>query len=594
MKFSLKSIAVLPFVNMSNDIDNEYFCDGITEEIINALTKVKELKVIARTSCFAFKGKNVDVRKVGKQLGVTTLLEGSVRKDNKRLRITAQLIDTVNGSHYWSKNFDRKLDNIFELQDEISVLIANKVRENFGHFNIEEHLVKNATSNVAAYELFLQGRYYQLKWTSDSLNTAIKYYNKAIAKDVNYAKAYYANLQCYGLLATWGYMPYEEGNALAEKNFLKAKEIDKQLPEYPLSFVGKFFWGLWDFKLAYQFIQQVLNINPNHIDGLEALVELFIANGFFKEALFYANKLLEVDPLSANNHYTLAHVYYYQGKYTLAIAQITNALNIRPDFELAKSLHAFCLIWLQKKDTLKEFHQNTPFYKEKLLLYDIVNEENTIVPNEYLEETLKNNETSITLITPFRLFILANSKEHQSLGFNLLSNDVEKRRVQVINFRQEPFLKKLESNPEFNKLHVSNLLISDVSTTSKEIKDNTKEKLALNELQNLKDAILIYFKEEQPYLDPQLSLSSLATYLKTTSNKISYVINETLDANFNELVNSYRLVHFKELAVNTNLKHITILGLAYDSGFNSKSVFNTYFKKIESITPSKWVKMQRQ
>ena len=592
MKLSLKSIAVLPFVNMSNDINNEYFCDGITEEIINALTKVKELKVIARTSCFAFKGKNIDVRKVGKQLGVATLLEGSVRKANNRVRITAQLIDTKNGTHYWSKNFDRKLDNIFDLQDEISVLIANKVRENFGHFNIDEHLVKNSTYNVAAYELFLQGRYYQLQWTSDSLNTAIEFYNKAIAKDVNYAKAYYANLQCYGLLAIWGYMPFNEATTLAEKNFLKAKEIDTQLPEYPLSFVGKFFWGLWNFKLAYQYIQQVLSINPNHIDGLEAMTELFIANGFFKEALVYAHKLIEVDPLSANNHYTLANIYYYQEKYTLALAQTTNALNIRPDLVLAKNLHAFCLIWLQKKDALKELHQKTSFYKEKILLYKVINEENTIVPNEYLEEASAENGTSDTLISPFQIFILANSKEHQSLSFTLLSNQVKQRRGQVINFKQEPFLKKLQSNSAFNALHISNLLISDISTTSKEIKESTKEKLDCVELQNLQETILVYFKEEQPYLDPQLSLSSLAAYLKTTSNKVSYVINETLDGNFNEFVNNYRLQYFKELAVNPKLKHITILGLAYDSGFNSKSVFNTYFKKTEGITPSKWVKMQ--
>lgn len=589
MTSAFTSIAVLPFVNISNDTDNEYFSDGITEEIINAFTKIKGLKVIARTSCFAFKGKNVDVRKVGKQLGVATLLEGSVRKANNRVRITAQLVDTANGTHYWSKNFDRKLDNIFDLQDEISVLIANKVRENFGHFDIDEHLVENATTNVAAYELFLQGRYYQLQWTPAALQTAIAYYNKAIAKDVNYAKAYYANLQCYGLLAIWGYMPFVEAMALAEKNFLKAKAIDAQLPEYPLSFVGKTFWGVWDFKLAYQYIQQVLSINPNHLDGLEAMAELFIANGFFKEALVYAHKLLEIDPLSANNHYTLAHIYYYQEKYALALAQITTALNIRPDLELANSLHAMCLIWLKKKTELQEFHKNEALYKEMELLYRLINEENTVVPNEYLEESVDQKETNITLLTPFRLFILANSKEHQSLGFTLLSSYVKQRRGQVINFRQEPFLKKLRTNSGFKKLHTANLLISDIGRTPKE---TPKEKLEDTELQDLKETILVYFKEQQPYLDAQLSLSTLATSLATTSNKLSYVINETLGGNFNEFVNSYRLQYFKELAVNPKLKHITILGLAYDSGFNSKSVFNTYFKKIEGITPSKWVKMQ--
>ena len=214
-----KSIAVLPFINMSNDVNNEYFSDGITEEIINALTNINELKVIARTSSFAFKGKQIDVRKVGKQLNVATILEGSVRKAMNRVRITAQLIDTNDGTHYWSKNFDRELDDIFKLQDEISLLIANEVRNNFGHFDIQEHLVTKATSNIEAYELFLKGRYYQLQWTPDALREAINYYNKAIEKDKYYAKAYYANLQCYGLLAAWGYMPYQEGIKEAERNF---------------------------------------------------------------------------------------------------------------------------------------------------------------------------------------------------------------------------------------------------------------------------------------------------------------------------------------------------------------------------------------
>ena len=131
-----RSIAVLPFVNMSNDIDNEYFCDGITEEIINALTKINQLKVIARTSSFAFKGKEIDIRSIGEQLGVNSILEGSIKKWQERVRITAQLIDVKNGTHYWSKKFDRELADIFELEDEISLAIADEIRNNFGHFEV--------------------------------------------------------------------------------------------------------------------------------------------------------------------------------------------------------------------------------------------------------------------------------------------------------------------------------------------------------------------------------------------------------------------------------------------------------------------------
>ena len=131
-----KSIPVLPFVNMSTDPENEYFSDGVTEEIINALTTVKGLKVIARTSSFAFKNKNIDVRSIGDQLGVSTILEGSVRKAKNRVRVTAQLISTSDGTHFWSRNFDREMEDIFALQDEISLLIADQIRENMGYLEI--------------------------------------------------------------------------------------------------------------------------------------------------------------------------------------------------------------------------------------------------------------------------------------------------------------------------------------------------------------------------------------------------------------------------------------------------------------------------
>lgn len=583
-----KSIAVLPFVNMSNDIDNEYFCDGVSEEIINALTKIKGLKVTARTSSFSFKNKNIDVRHIGNQLGVTTVLEGSIRKANNRIRITAQLIDTRDGTHYWSKNFDRELIDIFKLQDEISLLIANEIRNNFGHFEIQDHLVKESTINIEAYELFLKGRYNQLKWTPESMHLAIQYYDKAITLDKNYAKAYYANLQCYGLLSTWGFMHSEEGMKMAVNNFLKAKEIDTQLPEYPLSFVGKTFWGEWDFKAAYDYIKQVLTINPNHIDGLEAMAELFTANGFFKYAVIYAKKLLELDPLSANNHYTLAHIYYYQEKYELALKSIRKAISIRPDLELANHFHVLCLIGLKDKVLFEEVVENQKLCELQRILYKVVNENFKVTEN--LIKSWSDIEKESTQLLPYQLYILANS-EHKKKAFILLKKYIEQRRGQIINFRQEPLLKELQNFSEFKNLHQSNLFISDLDT---QVRVQTDSKILLDKEQQqvFKNRLLTCFEEDKPYLDSQLSLNSVAKHLEIHPNKLSYLINEIMEVNFNEFINQYRLKHFKTIALSPEFKKITILGLAYDSGFNSKTVFNTFFKKETGITPRQWVKSQ--
>ncbi|ASO07747.1 invasion protein regulator [Arenibacter algicola] len=583
-----KSVAVLPFVNMSNDIDNEYFCDGITEEIINALTKIDKLKVIARTSSFAFKGKDIDIRKIGGQLGVSTILEGSIKKSRERVRITAQLIDVEDGTHYWSKKFDRRLIDIFDLEDEISLTIAEEVRNNFGHFEIQEHLIEQPTSSVDAYQMYLKGRSFQLKWTPEGLNQAINYYNKAIALDKNYAKAYYANLQCYGLSAMWGYIPYDEAMESAINNLLMAKELDASLPEYPLSYVGKFLWGEWDFKNAYIHIKKVLAINPNHIDGLEALTELFIALGFFDMALPYANKLLEVDPLSANNHYTLAHIHYFQGLYDKALENVDYALTLNPELELAHHLKCFCLIWLNKKQQFQEFIHNTSLIEEKNLLFSLVNEKHIDVPHQIIEKWSRLSKDQ-TMLVPYDVFILASS--HQtSTAFSLLKEMIDQRRGQIINYRQDPFLRPLHKINGFTDLHRSNLSSADIKSTKKDEEKGTANVLDKDQIKKLKGKLLSYFKEDEPFLNPQLNLQFVAQVLELNNNKISFLINQAFDVNFNDFVNSYRLEHFKLIALDSNNSHLTILGLAYDSGFNSKTVFNTYFKKIEGVTSRAWMK----
>ncbi len=588
MNLNSKSIAVLPFVNMSNDSDNVYFCDGITEEIINALTKVNGLKVIARTSSFAFKGKDIDIREIGKQLSVNTILEGSIKKSQDNIRITAQLIDVKDGIHYWSKKYDRRLVNIFDLEDEISLAIADEVRNNFGHFEVQDHLIKQPTDNIDAYQLFLKGRSFQLKWTPQSINQAISFYNQAIALDKQYAKAYYANLQCYGLLAMWGYMPYQDAMELAISNLLIAKEIDTSLPEYPFSFVGKFFWEEWDFKNAYIHINKVLEINPNHIDGLEAMAELSIALGFFDKAKVLAKRLLEVDPLSANNHYTLAHIYYYQRKFRKALESIDYALTLNPQLELAHHLKCFCLIWLNEAEQFKAFIKNTSLQEEKNLLFNLVNQKDAEITNEALSKWAKV-ENEVNMLVPYDLFILSNSR-HKELGFSRLKEMVSQRRGQIINYRQEPFLHPLHRIKGFSKLHQSNLFIEDLDVSQKEVEKQTSNILDNQKIEILKKELLTYFEEEESYLNPQLSLKYVADVLGLNTNKMSYLINQVFHTNFNDFVNSYRLNHFKSIALDPKNAHLTILGLAYDSGFNSKSVFNTYFKKTEGITPSQWVK----
>lgn len=579
-----KSIAVLPFVNMSSDSDNEYFSDGITEEIINALTEVEGLKVIARTSVFAFKGKNIDVREIGSQLGVSTILEGSVRKYGTKIRITAQLINALKGTHIWSKNFDRDLEDIFKVQDEISLLIADSIRENYGHLEIQDHLVKSPTDSVTAYEYFLKGRFQQLKWDRKSIRDAIGFYDLAIEIDPNYARAYYANLQCYGLLAAWGYMDPEEGFQKAILNFQKAKEIDTQLPEYYLSFIGKYFWGEWKFKVTYDQIKQSLELHPNYSDALEAMTELYIANGFFNEAEEFIKKALDTDPLSANHHYTLANINYMQKKYSDAIPLLEKAIHINPDLLLAVKLKAMCLIMLKKKDELISYIQNMINSDLILMLYEYFSNEKNEIDRKLLS-AWENAVEARDQLVPYELFIMANS-DHKKEALELLKKYVELKRGQIINYRFEPFLEPLHEFDEFHSLHISDLKHQDIKLSNKPKKE---AKFDSREIVDEFSKVLEHIRNEKMFLNPNLSLNSLAESVNLHPNKLSFIINDQTGKNFNEFINNFRLQYFKTIAKSEEFGKMTILGLAYESGFNSKTVFNSYFKKTIGKTPKAWL-----
>ncbi len=584
---SSRSIAVLPFVNLSSDPDQEYFSDGITEEIINALAQIEGLKVISRTSSFAFKAKPLDVREIGQQLGVKNILEGSVRKARNRVRITAQLINVEDGMHLWSETFDRKLEDIFALEDEISLLIAHKIREHFGHFEIQDHLVQQPTAQVQAFELYLKGRFYQLQWTPESLEKAITCYDEAVAVDPGFARAYYANLQCYGVLATWGFMPHEAGYAKAMENFWKGKALNTDLPEYHMSLVGRSLWSEWDFQEAHHHLRQALALNPSYDDALEGMTELLMANGYFEEAERYLRKALEVSPLSANHHFTLGQLFYFLQNYQSALSHLDRAAELKPDLELAHEVRLLCLIWLNQQDSFEKMLLNLPAGKAQMRrqLFQAINQEPTTLDDAEVAK-LTGAATAAQFI-PWELYLLAHSN-HTQAAWEALKLLVAEKRGSIINFRYEPLLQSLTEIYSFDELEMPRLVLPTVQEA--EAPRSSQPDSA--ELKRMKQRMTDFLEKERPYLDPQLSLSGLAESIRLHPNKLSYLINTLFGRNFNEVINQYRLEHFKRIAETDKVGQLTILGMAYESGFNSKTVFNTFFKKQEGMTPKAWLRQQ--
>lgn len=335
-----KSIAVLPFSNMSSDKENEYFSEGITEEIINVLVKIDGLDVTARTSAFAFKDKNIDIRDIGKQLGVENILEGSVRKAGNRVRITAQLIDTADGYHLFSESYDRDLEDIFAVQDEIALLIANKLRENFESPPKQGLRETPPTKNLAAYDLYLKGRHHMQQESYEETKKAISHFEKAIQLEPGFALPYTGLAFSYLLFGTFHYENPKESAAKAQTYAEKALELDENLAEANLALSQVYYWNHWDLDATEKYIHKALHLSPGsaEIRGLYSF--LLLTKGNIDDALLEAKLALKLDPLSHTPKMALGTVYYSIEKYDEAIELFDEVLEITPTSIYAIALKA--------------------------------------------------------------------------------------------------------------------------------------------------------------------------------------------------------------------------------------------------------------
>jgi serine/threonine protein kinase/tetratricopeptide (TPR) repeat protein len=331
------SIVVLPFTNMSADPENEFFADGVTEEIINALAQIEDLRVVARTSAFSFKGKLVDLRTVGGRLNVTTVLQGSVRKSGKRLRIMAQLINVADGYHLWSERYDRELQDIFEVQDEIAKTIADRLKVTLGPER-RKTLVRAGTKNLVAYQLYLKGRFHWTKRTPDGSRKAIEYFHEAIDKDPAYALAYTGLADAYNEASFLNVFPPREVMPKAKAAATKALEIDDGLAEAHVSLAYASFTYDWDRTAAGRHFEQALTMNPSYVSSLP-FYSLFLGSlGRFEEAVAAAKRALDLDPVSAAGSHFLAVQFYLSRRFDQAIQECHKTLEMDPNYAIAYAL----------------------------------------------------------------------------------------------------------------------------------------------------------------------------------------------------------------------------------------------------------------
>jgi eukaryotic-like serine/threonine-protein kinase len=317
------SIAVLPFANMSRDADDEYFSDGLAEEIINALTQVSGLKVIARTSAFAFKGKNEDVRKIAETLGVTNVLEGSVRRAGNRLRVTAQLIQATDGSHLWSQRYDREMTDVFAVQDEISAAIGEQLK-------VRLTGSKRQTTNLPAYEAFLEGRHHWYTFSPEEVRKGLECYEKAIALDPAYAPPHAGVSEYYMSSAVLGLADPREVIPKCEAAARRALELDPTLAEAHsmLGHVSAFRY-LWD-EARKHFVHSI-ELGSGLTHARHPYIVWYLApQGLLEEALRETDRGLGQDPLSPLLRRTKGVVLYFLRRFGEAAELYRRALDINP------------------------------------------------------------------------------------------------------------------------------------------------------------------------------------------------------------------------------------------------------------------------
>jgi serine/threonine-protein kinase len=455
------SIAVLPFANLSADKEQEYFCDGMAEEIINALTQLEGLHVVARTSAFSFRGKKVDVREIGRRLNVGAVLAGSVRKAGAKLRITAQLVNVADGYHLWSERYDREMgesccpEDIFCIQDEISLAIVGKLKVKLLGGE-KTRILKRHTNDLDAYNFYLKGRYFWGKRTEESLKKGIEYFNQAIEEDPNYALAHAGLADSYITLQDYSFLPPKPLLQKAKAAAKKALDIDATLAEAHNS-MAQVMFRQWDWEGAEREHKRAIELNPDYPNAHHWYALLLTYAGRFDEGIAEMRRAWELDPLSLIINRNLGLVLYYARRYDLALEQLQKTLEMDPAFSMVHA--ALGEVYLQKsmhEEALREFqneadiHGGLNQHEEAWRGIAYLKTGNRDEAQKILDDLLKQAKRAY--VAPTRLASLYFAFQEDDEGFGWLDRACHERDSTLLEIKVDPAFDRVRSDPRYKEL----------------------------------------------------------------------------------------------------------------------------------------------
>ncbi len=587
---SRKSIAVLPFTNLSKAGENEFFCDGITEEIINALAKIDGLKVISRTSSFYFKNHKASLEEIANKLGVAILLEGSAQIHEGKLRVRAKLIDVDEDTHFWSETWDRKLENLFETQDEISLLIADKIREQHGHLNISNHLVNSPTKSLSSYEHLLKGRHHFYKWNPEDTTIAIEHFEKSVELDKGLIEGYLGVADSYSFMAVAGFAPRDEAWQKSITALALAKKLDPDHAGLNYMLGMQAFFTEADFAAAMQYGIKSLAAKPTYSEAHQFVSFLHTLVGDFKKAQEHILFAKSSDPLNPETRFYEAN-YYYRARDFDKSSEILQELLEDNDKNLPAILVSVYILIREgqlnaARQRLDEVPELAFTPDERLGLLALIDARDGKITT-HLEKLEMHAQESHAHHAHAYLFLTYANLAHYEEAFAILEKLFENASTILLLAFSDPLGDAIHSHPRYQEYH--DRIYPKIIEKPKVKKTNNPDPRLTNEQVK---KIQTYVETERPYLNPSLTLRSLAEQVDIHPNQLSWLLNESLGNNFNEFINKKRIEHFKQLVLDPYNSHISLIGLAYESGFNSKTVFNTAFKKAVGMTPKAFQKSQ--
>jgi serine/threonine-protein kinase len=458
------SIAVLPFADMSPEKDQDYFAEGIAEELIHALSRIQGLHVVSRTSAFAFKGKSQDIRDIGQTLNVKTVLEGSVRKAGNRLRITAQLININDGYHLWSERFDRDAADVFAIQDEISLAIVESLKVTL-RVGEKTALQKRSTDDPEAHNLYLKGLYFTARPDVESYNKALNFFREALDRDPNFALAHAGMAQIFINLGVLNLASPAEVLPKAKSALEKALSLDEDLAEAHAQVAAIAFWFEWDWEAAEKSLERVLTLNPGDAYSVGTYSWFSLSQRRFDEAIRAVKKALSLDPLMPLYYAWSVGIHFATGRYDEAIQEFSKAIELDPKLGLAYFHAGLTYTQTGELDRAIEIFEKCkkfgvyPGWAEAGFMYIYLKKGE----KEKARGIFKKQLSEIEKTTPsfVNLAWQAASLGDIDLAFEFFDKAYETRDILMpyINVYTEIFAPELQKDPRFNDLLVKMKLV---------------------------------------------------------------------------------------------------------------------------------------